>query len=71
MLVLSRRRGETVQIGPDVTVTFLGTRGQVMKIGIDAPPLIRVLRGELCGGDAAKDRLGDGSVFGQAVVATD
>jgi hypothetical protein len=40
-----------------------------MKIGIDAPPLVRVLRGELCGGGGAKCRFEDGSVLGQAVLA--
>ena len=50
MLVLSRKRGQTVRIGPDVTITFLGVRGRVTKIGIDAPSLVHILRGELCGG---------------------
>ena len=50
MLVLSRKRGETVCIGPDITLTLLGIRGQVARIGIDAPSVVRILRGELCGG---------------------
>jgi carbon storage regulator len=50
MLVLSRKCGQTVRIGPDVTITFLRVRGRVTKIGIDAPSLVRILRGELCGG---------------------
>jgi carbon storage regulator len=49
MLVLSRKCGQTVCIGPDITITFLRVRGQVAKIGIDAPSLVRILRGELCG----------------------
>ena len=61
MLVLSRKCGETVRIGRDVTVTFLGIRGQVVKVGIDAPTLIRILRGELCDGDHPKERLEDDS----------
>ena len=48
MLVLTRKLGDTVRIGHDITVTSLRIRGQVMKIGIDAPSSIRVLRGELC-----------------------
>jgi carbon storage regulator len=50
MLVLSRKCGQTVSIGQDITITFLRVRGQVTKIGIDAPSLVRILRGELCGG---------------------
>ena len=54
MLVLSRKCGETVCIGQDVMITFLRVRGQITKIGIDAPSSVRVLRGELCvvGGSA-------------------
>jgi carbon storage regulator len=47
MLVLSRKRGETVCIGQDITVKFLAVRGQSVKIGIDAPLQVRILRGEL------------------------
>jgi carbon storage regulator len=57
MLVLTRKRGETVQIGQDITVTCLQIRGQVVKIGIDAPASLRVLRGELNAADCAAGRL--------------
>ena len=50
MLVLSRKCGQTVCIGQDITITFLRVGGQVTKIGIDAPSMVRILRGELCGG---------------------
>ena len=49
MLVLTRKHGETVRIGHDITVTCLQIRGRAIKIGIDAPSSIRVLRGELRG----------------------
>ncbi|NQU22905.1 MAG: carbon storage regulator [Candidatus Nealsonbacteria bacterium] len=49
MLVLSRKCGQTVCIGQDITITFLRVGGHVTKIGIDAPSLVRILRGELCG----------------------
>jgi carbon storage regulator CsrA len=39
-----------VHIGQDITITCLEVRGRVMKIGIDAPSLVLILRGELCGG---------------------
>lgn len=47
MLVLSRRLGESVVIGDDVTVTVLEVRGDVVRIGIDAPRSVRVNRAEL------------------------
>jgi len=47
MLVLSRKQGEQIKIGQGITVTVLGVRGGVIKLGIDAPPHLRILRGEL------------------------
>jgi len=47
MLVLSRRTGESVVIGDDVTITVLEVRGDVVRIGIDAPRSVAVHRAEL------------------------
>jgi carbon storage regulator len=47
MLVLSRKQGETVCIGHNIRVTVLGLRGNVLKLGIDAPRGVRILRSEL------------------------
>ena len=47
MLVLSRRIGESVVIGDDITVTVLEVRGDVVRVGIDAPRSVRVHRAEL------------------------
>ena len=47
MLVLSRKHGEQIKIGGGITVTVLGVRGGVVKLGIEAPPHLRILRGEL------------------------
>ena len=47
MLVLSRRVGESVVIGDDVTVTVLEVRGDVVRIGIAAPRSVAVNRAEL------------------------
>jgi len=69
MLVLSRKRGQTVRIGQDITVTILGARGQVMKIGIDAPALVRILRGELFGEDASVTSVDHGSRCDQLAPA--
>jgi len=47
MLVLSRRVGESVVIGDDVTITILEVRSDVIRIGIDAPRSVAVNRAEL------------------------
>lgn len=47
MLVLSRRIGESVVIGDDVTVTILEIRGDIVRVGIDAPRSVAVHRAEL------------------------
>ncbi len=47
MLVLSRRVGESIVIGDDVTVTVLEVRGDVVRIGIAAPRSVAVHREEL------------------------
>lgn len=47
MLILTRRVGETLTVGDDVTVTVLGVRGNQVKLGINAPPDIAVHREEI------------------------
>lgn len=47
MLVLSRRPGETVRIGSEITITVLEVTGNRIRLGIEAPTQIAVLRGEL------------------------
>lgn len=47
MLVLSRRAGESIAIGDDVTITVLDVRGDVVRIGIDAPRSVAVHRTEV------------------------
>ena len=50
MLVLSRKAGEGILIGPDIEITVLDIRGDVIKIGIAAPKDLRVWRKELLEG---------------------
>jgi carbon storage regulator len=45
MLILTRRIGETIQIGGDVSVTVMGTHGTQVRIGIQAPQSVAVYRG--------------------------
>ena len=47
MLVLSRRPMECIRIGDEIVVTVLEVRGNKVRLGIDAPKKIRVLREEL------------------------
>ena len=47
MLVLSRKLMERIEIGDSVVVTVLEIRGNKVRVGIDAPTDIRVLRAEL------------------------
>jgi carbon storage regulator len=47
MLILTRRVGEIIRIGPDVVVTVLGVNGSHVRIGVDAPKDVAVHREEI------------------------
>ncbi|TWU20259.1 Carbon storage regulator [Novipirellula galeiformis] len=54
MLVLTRKLDEKIQIGNDITITLIRVQGNTVRIGIDAPREIRVIRAELESHDAAE-----------------
>ena len=47
MLILSRREGEAVMIGDDVTIVVLGIKGRQVRVGISAPKNINIYREEI------------------------
>ena len=47
MLILTRRAGESLMIGEDVSITVLGIKGNQVRIGIDAPKEVAVHREEI------------------------
>ncbi len=44
MLILTRRVGETLQIGDDIKVVVVGVKGNQVRLGIDAPKSVNVMR---------------------------
>ncbi|WP_339251374.1 carbon storage regulator CsrA [Sporosarcina sp. FSL W8-0480] len=47
MLVLSRKPNETIKIGDDIEIRILEVKGDTIRIGIEAPKTVDILRGEL------------------------
>lgn len=47
MLVLTRKMDQKIHLGDDITITVLRVRGNTIRLGIDAPRDLRVVRGEL------------------------
>lgn len=62
MLILTRRTGETVMIGNEITMTVLGVKGNQVRIGINAPKNVPVHREEIY--ERIKRELAGGEVNG-------
>ncbi len=69
MLILTRRVGEAMMIGDEVTVTILGVKGSQVRLGINAPKTVAVHREEIF--DRIKNEKSDleGAAVGGAVHA--
>ena len=57
MLVLSRKPGERILIGEDIAVTVVRIGPNTVRIGIDAPREMNIVRDELCDGEGAPAEL--------------
>ena len=69
MLILTRRVGETVVIGDDVTVTVLGVKGNQVPVGVNAPKEITVHREEIF--ERIKREQADGEAIPPRAVGVD
>ncbi len=56
MLVLSRKVDERIRVGDEVTITVVRISPGVVRIGIDAPPHLAIVRDELVESDAPNRR---------------
>ena len=65
MLILTRRVGETVMIGNEVTVTVLGVKGNQVRIGVNAPKDVSVHREEIYERIKREEDGGEGSASKQ------
>jgi len=59
MLILTRKSGEKIRIAEDIELTVLHVSGSQVKIGIDAPKDVTIMREELLGRDARDIDPGD------------
>lgn len=47
MLVLSRRLNESIKLGEEITLTVIGIQGNRVRLGIEAPACVNIMRAEL------------------------
>lgn len=71
MLVLSRKPGETIQIGDSITVTVVRIGPGSVRIGIEAPPHLNIARGELIQVFAGFESVDVGNEIQPALVEED
>jgi carbon storage regulator len=69
MLILTRRVGETVMIGNDVTVTVLGVKGNQVRVGVNAPRDVAVHREEIFERIKREEQDGNGTTLARPAAA--
>jgi carbon storage regulator CsrA len=57
MLVLTRKQQEKIQIGENITITIVRIKGNIVRVGVEAPLDVRVLRGEIAAQKATEKPL--------------
>jgi len=63
MLVLTRKQNEGILIGSDISITVINIEGDKVRIGIDAPKNVRVIREELIAEIGQENRMAAQSIF--------
>src|SRR5947208_14682973 len=71
MLVLTRKLQQQIKIGDQITVTILKLKGNTVRVGIQAPREVRVVRGELPKENGALDPVTDSAGSEDAEVVID
>lgn len=70
MLVLSRKENQRIRLGNDITITIVRVAGDQVRLGIDAPKTIPIVREELNPRDCDEDSLGSGPRGAIASIGT-
>ena len=68
MLILQRKRGESLLIGENISITITSVDGERVRLAISAPPEVSVLRSELVAATAAKQGSGKEEVDPKALL---
>ena len=68
MLVLTRKTDETIRIGENIVVKVIRTGKGSVKIGIEAPSDVRVMRGELLSADVKLEKVEPAPCFHPTVI---
>ncbi len=63
MLVLSRQKGQEILVGDDIRIVVLSIRGDKIRLGIEAPREVVIMREEIIGRDEPKQK--DGTLHGR------
>jgi len=71
MLVLTRKKQERIQIGDSVTITVVRIKGNTVRVGIEAPKEVRVVRGELVAQEATASDCVEVDVADTALTASE